>query len=71
MNAIEGRGEEAVGEAGTAGCREHPASGRTSRKVASPYLSDLRKRSMPPSGKKYTRTVQGMRLPYHNIGAQL
>jgi hypothetical protein len=71
MNTIEGRAEDACADAGAAGCREHPASGRKSNKAASLYMRDSRERIVSPSGKKYTRTAQGTRLRYHDIGEKL
>src|SRR5260370_20525639 len=59
MNTMAGRAEDACADAGAAGCREHPASGRKSSKAASLYMRDLRERIVSPSGKKYTRTAQG------------
>jgi hypothetical protein len=62
MNTIEGRAEDTCAEPGAAGCREHPASDRRSRKLATRYLSDLRERIRPPSAKKYTRTHKACAL---------
>jgi len=71
MNTMAGRAEEACADAGAAGCREHPASGRKSNKAASLFMRDLRERIASPSDKKYTRTAQGKRLRYHHIGEKL
>src|SRR6266446_4134372 len=67
MNTMAGRAEEACADAGTVGCREHPASGRKSSKAASIYMRDSRERIVSPRAKSIPEPHKARAFGYHHI----